>query len=295
MGGLKEIKTRIKSVTSTKKITYAMKLVSAAKLGKAQDAVKRSREYTDGLKKLLAELVAAQQGSDFTHPLTEAKPHTKRVKLIVLGANRGLAGPYNTRINQKCEQFLREQQAKGVAVETVIFGKKPAEYFRAQEMSYEQAYEDLSDSPDEWPLEDECMKAEQEFLDGSIDELHLIYTKFKSAISQTLTADMLLPMSAQFIQDEIGEQERASGLTLFEPSIKEVFRAVLPRIMRSRVRQASQDAKASEHGSRMAAMDNATKNAGELIDSLTLTHNKLRQASITGEILDIVGGAESSK
>lgn len=293
MAGLKEIKTRIKSVTNTKKITYAMKLVSAAKLGKAQDAVKRSKDYIDGIKGLLSQVLASQSSEGFSHPLAEVRDNPKKARVIVIGANRGLCGAYNTRVNQGIASFISESKKSKIETELVILGKKPAEFCRAEGIKYQVSYEELSDEPASWPLEQVCVEAEDDFLQGKIDALYVIYTNFKSALSQNVVTDQLLPLSANDFQSQ--SEGNNSGSTLFEPSIQQVFMELLPRIMRTRVRQASQNAKASEHGSRMAAMDNATKNAGDLMESLTLTHNKLRQTGITNQILDIVGGAEAAK
>lgn len=295
MAGLKEIRRRLKSVNNTKKITSAMKLVSAAKLRKTQEAVVRSRAYTDSLKGVLAQL---QGGSEFTHPLLEPRQTVKRVRILVLGASRGLCGAFNTNVNRRVEALYRELVAKypGCEVSSVLLGKKPAEYFRRVGRQYLEAIENIADDPNLWPIQDLCQKLEIDFIKGEFDELHVVYTRFRSAISQTAVSERLLPLDREAVAGTSADAgAAATGITLFEPNPQRVFDAVVPRIVRATVRQAAFDTKASEHASRMTAMDNATKNAKELIHSLTLTRNKLRQSGITSQLLDIVGGAEALK
>lgn len=294
MAGLKEIRRRLKSVKNTKKITSAMKLVAAAKLRKTQEAVVRSRAYTDALKGVLAQL---QGGSEFSHPLLEARPEVKRVRVLILGANRGLCGGFNTNLNRKVEALYKEiaQKHPGSEVSTVILGKKPAEYARRVGREYLDAQENLSDDPTFWPTQEVCQRLEVDFLKGEFDELYVVYTRFRSAISTVATAERLIPLDKEALATTGTSVAGASGVTLFEPNPERVFDAVVPRIVRAIVRQAAFDTKASEHASRMTAMDNATKNAGELIHSLTLKFNKLRQTGITSQLLDIVGGAEALK
>lgn len=288
--GTKEIRLRLASVRNTKKITYAMKLVSAAKLRKAQEAVTKSREYTEALNGLVRELEAAG-ASDFSHPLMEAKAEVKKVMLLVVGGSRGLCGGYNTNVYRAMESFVKEKTANGLAVEIVSIGKKPAEYLRRVNKKYSASFEELSEDASSWPIDSLSKPAEESFTEDLADEVYVIYTRFKSAISQTVVCDKILPMSTK----RDGEAHAPNGSTIFEPSVAEVFSALVPRILRAKVRQACLDAKASEHGARMTAMDAATKNAGELISKYSLMYNKLRQSGITGELLDIIGGAEAIK
>lgn len=294
MAGLKEIDRRRKSIANTRKITYAMKLVSAAKLKKAQDSVSRSRQYTEALYQLLGKLSGAEGGLEFNHPLMEAKQSVKRVLLIVAGGSRGLCGGYNSNLNKKVDAFIKDISAGGsVEVETIIIGKKPAEYYRRLNRSYVQSYEQLPEEAARWPIEEVCRAAELGFVDGRYDEVHFIYTKFKSAISVTPVVEKLLPVDASSLNSGAASAQSAAGVAKFEPSPAAVFNALVPRLVRCRVRQGCMDAKASEHGSRMTAMDNATRNAKDLIQELGLKYNKLRQGRITAELLDIIGGAEA--
>lgn len=271
-----------------------MKLVSAAKLRKAQESVTRSRDYTQALNALLHELSIEAGLSEAVHPLMEVRP-VKKIACLVIGGSRGLCGGFNTNLNKRVEAFVREKSAAGFSdISFFIMGKKPAEYFRRVSRSYHTAVEDLSEDANRWPIEQICDKVEEGFLAGQFDEAYLIYTKFRSAISNSLVCEKLLPLRGESAATS-GKVTGATGLTLFEPSALEVFAALMPRILRTKVRQAALDAKASEHGSRMTAMDSATKNAGDLTNRLQLKHNKVRQGGITSELLDIIGGAEALK
>lgn len=292
MAGLKAIERRLKSVISTRQITRAMKLVSAAKMKRAQDAVVNSRAYSDGIRQLLNELVLTAKQLEISHPLMKAPTEIKKVLVVVVGGNRGLCGSYNTNVNKGVETFIKEKSKEipGVSIDALLVGRKPAEYFRRVKRACSQTFEALSEDPIKWPIEEIGIKLEEDFSAGVFDEAYLCYTQFKTALNQKVVVEKLLPFS---LDSEAVEQ--STGTTLFEPSAGEVFMAVIPRILRAQILQAGLDAKASEHASRMTAMDSATKNAGELIDSLRLTYNRLRQTGITMELLDIVGGAEALK
>lgn len=304
MSGLKEIKRRLKSVRNTKKITYAMKLVSAAKLRRAQDAVAAAREYTLELNSLLASLARAAQEVNFEHPLMEPRKEVKSVAILIIGGQRGLCGGYNSNLHKRADALIREISANHpqAAVRTYIFGRKPAEYFRRKARAYDKSWEDLSENALVWPVEEAAGILEGGFVSKDFDEVYMVYTRFKSAISNIPTIEKILPVSREMISESgqspksgLGATEQEAGVTLFEPTVKAVYEAIIPRVMSSRVRQACLDAKASETASRMTAMDAATKNASELSRKLELKHNKIRQQRITSELLDIIGGAEAIK
>lgn len=292
MAGLKEIRRRIKSVKNTRKITYAMKLVSAAKLKKVQDALEHSRDYADALDNLLVQLQIENTGSSFSHPLLAPHESVKNVRLIVIGGTKGLCGPYNSNLNKKILETINGLQSAEAPPEilSTIVGNKPAEFYRRSNFAYSEHYGELSQDFQSWPIEEICTQAEQEFIKGSVDEVFLVFTRFRSVVSNQAIRIKLLPLETE-LPAEQKKDLRVPGITLYEPSLEEVFAAAIPRIFRTRVRQACLHSVSAEHGSRMSAMDAATKNAGELLDNLQLTHNKLRQAGITGEILDIIGGA----
>lgn len=294
-GNLKAIRRRLVSVKNTRQITRAMKLVSAAKLNRAQIAVVNARAYSSALERMFAKLLKAQSGAEFSHALMQTRPEVKNIRIIILGGSRGLCGGYNTNINKQVEATLKTEQANfpGAQVEFVIVGKKPGEYFRRVNRNYLQLHEKVSEDPNKWPIEEVCSEAEIAFAKGEVDRVVLIYTAFLSVMSNRATATQLLPFSADAHEGSSTQEESEAGLTIFEPSVAQVFDSLVPRLMRVKVRQAALESKVSEHASRMTAMDSATKNAGELIDKLTLYSNRLRQSGITGELLDIVGGAEA--
>lgn len=294
MAGLKEIKSRIKSVKNTKKITYAMKLVSATKLKKAQEAVELSRDYTKALESLVASLAAEQEDLGAAHPLLSDRDKEENILLIVVGASRGLCGGYNTNVNRAVSKFYEAHAGKNISA--ICLGRKPSEFFRNQGLSYAQAHEDLKEDPNTWPLDHIMATAEDSFLTGAVDAVYVLYTQFYSALSMEVTTSKMLPLDpSALIHADEQENTAMPGDRIFEPSPAEVFTAVVPRIISSRFRQVCLEAKAGEQGSRMTAMDSATKNASDLIDSLTRTQNRLRQTGITSQILDIIGGAEGLK
>ncbi|NDC38527.1 MAG: ATP synthase F1 subunit gamma, partial [Proteobacteria bacterium] len=250
MPGLKEIESRLRTVQNTKKITYAMKLVAAAKLRKAQEAVQRSRSYSDSLAALSAELST----SDASYALMEKRETVKNVRLVVIGGARGLCGGYNSNLHRKVEAALTEIQAKhpGATVSATLLGRKPAEYFRRVNRSYVKSLEELPEDVSRWPIDDVCREIEADFTSGAVDAVYLIFTRFKSALSQTPTVEMILPLDADALtgsgSSSTGDGTATSGVSIFEPSPREVFTAVLPRVFRTKVRQAALDAKASETG-----------------------------------------------
>lgn len=302
MAGLRELRNRIKSIKSTRKITYAMKLVSATKLRKAQESATSAREYSNDLWRLLNKVLADSLG-ELTHPLTAQHSEIKKICLVVITGNRGLCGAYNANVNKAAFSIIKKYRVEKpeVEVDALVLGKKSAEFYRTKKLSYSYAYENLSEEPKTWPITEICQKLEDGYSSGQYDEVHLIYTVAKSAMSMKVKVEKILPfdlsgeVSVASSDDKSTKTNISSSVSIFEPSLDQVFSVLLPRAIRAKVRQACLEAKASEHASRMTAMDSATKNAGELNKKFTLKLNKLRQSSITGEILDIVGGAEASK
>jgi F-type H+-transporting ATPase subunit gamma len=302
MASLREIRLRVDSVKNTKKITYAMKLVAAAKLKRAQEAAQRGRLYTDQLNQMAAALISELGSDGITSPYLATEEGTessssrrKKALLLVFGGGRGLCGGYNTNLNRQLEVWVKETE-RTCDVELVLVGRKPAEYCRRVGRPYLEAFEQVPEDAAKWPIEEVAALIERKFLAGEVNEVFFLFTKFKSAISMTPTISRVLPMDASALvvaQPTAAGSSTSNGVTLFEPSAQEVFSALLPRLLRSKLRQGAFDAKASETGARMTAMDAATKNAGELIDKLTRLRNKLRQNGITSQLLDIVGGAEA--
>lgn len=289
MAGLRDIKRRLQSVKNTKKITYAMKLVSAAKLRRAQEAVAKARDYTKSLSQIVETLAVEAGGAIGTHPLCEARTEIKTVGLAIVGGGRGLCGGYNTNVNRKIESAIADIKAQypGVSIRVYVLGKKPAEYCKRTNQPVEKSFEDLPEDPTKWPLNEFNAQLEHDFVNGKVDKVYLIYTKFFSALTMTVECNQILPKTVEL------STIKGDTKTKIEPDPRSVFLAAIARSFRAEVLQACLDAKASETASRMTAMDSATKNAGDLIKRLQLTYNKLRQAGITAELLDIIGGAEA--
>lgn len=305
MASLREIRLRVDSVKNTKKITYAMKLVAAAKLKRAQEAAQRGRAYTDQLNQMVSALVAELGADGVSSPFLAAgdaasagagnPSASPKALIVVFGGARGLCGGYNTNLHRQLELWIKEQGSKR-EIEILTVGRKPAEYCRRVGKSYIKAFEDVPEDAAKWPIEETAKIVEERFLSGEVNEVYFLFTKFKSAISMTPTVLKLLPMDASSLVATASAAPSSGtkpGMTLFEPTAQDVFAGILPRLLRSKLRQGAFDAKASETGARMTAMDAATKNAGELIDKLTRLRNKLRQNGITSQLLDIVGGAEA--
>lgn len=293
MAGLKEIRRRIRSVENTSKITRAMKLVSAAKLRKAQEAVESSAEYAGGLVSLLDQILEESSSDGFSHPLTIPHQRIEHVRFVVIGGSKGLCGPFNSNLNKMALALQANLLKKhpGATFDAITLGRKPTEFFHRRQLPTVATYDDLPNDPNDWPLEEICLKLEQDYLNGVVDQVHIIYTRFKSAIVSSATNELILPLNPEQLERQVANTE--TGIVLFEPSAEQVFAALIPNLLRELIRQACLHSVASEHGSRMSAMDAATKNAGELLEKLKRTRNRLRQASITSEILDIIGGAEA--
>lgn len=282
MANLKEIRNRISSVSSTMQITSAMKMVSAAKLKKAQDAITAMRPYADKLTELLQNLSAtldADSGSKFAD-----QREVKNVLIVAITSNRGLCGAFNSNIIKQANYLANSYSDKKVSV--VAIGKKAND---ALSKDY-QIIANESQVFDDLTFDNVAQIAEllmQKFEDGSVDKIELVYNKFKNAATQIVTTEQFLPIVPNY------EEVNANQDYIFEPSKVEIVETLIPKSLKTQLFKALRDSFASEHGARMTAMHKATDNATELRDQLKLTYNKARQASITNEILEIVGGAEA--
>ena len=283
MANLKEIRNRISSVSSTMQITSAMKMVSAAKLKKAQDAITAMRPYSDKLSELLQTLSAtldADTGSQYSQ-----QREVQNVLIVSISSNRGLAGAFNSNII-KHTQHLIDNVHKGKNVSVIAIGKKSNDAFSKKGIvvgNHSEVYEDLT-------FENVAIIAEmlmEKFVAGDYDKIEIVYNKFKNAATQIVMTEQFLP-----IVPMEGEAENNSDY-IFEPSKIEIVEQLIPKSLKTQLYKGIRDSFASEHGARMTAMHKATDNATELRDQLKLTYNKARQASITNEILEIVGGAEA--
>ena len=284
MANLKEIRNRISSVKSTMQITSAMKMVSAAKLKKAQDAITAMRPYADKLTELLQNLSATLEG-DAGSVYAEQR-EVKKVLVIAVSSNRGLAGAFNSNIVKECKRIVT-QKYPNKEVSFYTLGKKANDIVSKTETVIENntvIFDDLSFANVAAIAEDLM----QRFSAGEYDRIELVYNKFKNAATQIVMNEQFLP-----ILPAKGGAKEATEDYIFEPGKEKIVEDLIPKALKTQLFKGIRDSVASEHGARMTAMHKATDNAGELRDSLTLQYNKARQAAITAEILEIVGGAEA--
>lgn len=290
MPSTRALKTRIRSVNSTKQITKAMQLVAASKMRRAQDADKASAPYTRAAEELLAYL--ASQGATDNHPLFKRRKITKRL-IIVIASDKGLAGAYNSNVLKAYLELLRRDDQRGIANLTVTVGRKASQFAsRLKDTEVVGSYEDLPDQPSGLTFHTILNSAIGMFERGEVDAVTLVYTKFVSSISQVAETDRLLPAGTETSVDPTEISNNVADAK-FEPSPTEVLDAVAYRLTGARLFQALLDARASEHSMRMMAMKNATDNASDLVDDLTLAMNKARQGAITQELAEISGGVEA--
>ncbi len=284
MANLKEIRNRITSVSSTMQITSAMKMVSAAKLKKAQDAITAMRPYASTLTELIQNLSGALEG-DAQNPYTEVR-EKKAVLIVAITSNRGLCGAFNANIIKKTRQLMTENYANQ-KVSLLTVGKKGSEILAKTNQvvsSHDALFDELTYSK----VSEVAQQVMDQFEEKAYDEVVLVYNRFKNAATQIVQTEPFLPIV------NVSETETASSADyIFEPSQEEIVNELLPKSLKMQFFKALRDSFASEHGARMTAMHKATDNATELRDQLKLTYNKARQAAITNEILEIVGGAEA--
>ena len=288
MATLKSIKTRIGSVKNTQKITKAMKMVAAAKLRRAQEAVTGARPYAETLKKTVEDIYS-KSSEKSTNPLFIPREKIKKIDMVVFSSNRGLCGSFNSGLLRKVHTFVKEQTFRGLEVNLHVIGKKGRDFFKARGVEVASVNTDWADT---MPFE-EVVKLSQEkfegYVNGDFDELILVFNKFESALTQTTTFLKMLPLEVDKNEDDYGID------FIYEPSQAEILDEILPKYGATQVYRAHLESLASEMGARMSAMDSATTNASEMIGKLTLMYNRLRQAAITTELMDIVNGAESIK
>src|SRR2546421_6595962 len=289
MATLRDIRRRIRPVESTQKITRAMKLVAAAKLRRAQERIVAARPYAGKRAALLGTLVAsAAAGDEAPHPLLVQRAGPRR-QVVIITADRGLAGAFNANIVRRALEFIRQSNAPDVTL--VVVGRKGRDFFRRRGFTIKRdmlgfwdrlAYSHAAE------LADFLM---QQYLGAEVDEVHLIYNEFRSVAVQRPVREQLLPIP----RAEAGEGQVTTVEYIYEPSSGAILGDLLPRHVRTQVFRALMESLAGEYGARMTAMEAATKNAKEMIEVLTIQYNKARQEKITKELLDIVGGAEALK
>jgi F-type H+-transporting ATPase subunit gamma len=286
---MREIRTRIRTVRNIEKITRAMKLVAAARLKKAQDRVQAARPYAERMQQMMSQLAAVAQ--EVSHPLLEVRPE-QNVGIIVITSDRGLCGSYNSNLLRKAMEALRPRDP--TTVKLVLMGRKGQAFFRRQPYAVISAMSVTATDVAFSDVEPIVSVLREMFESRQVDAVYVVYSKFLSAMSQEPTILKLLPLARP-----TGDNEEVAGVAptdmIFEPDAEALLGRLLPRYVDTQVYRALTEAVASEHGARMTSMSAATSNAGEMIETLTLSLNRARQAAITKEIAEIVGGAEALK
>ena len=292
MPNLLDIRRRIKSVKNTQQITKAMKMVSAAKLKRAQDRVVTARPFADKMAEVLGEL-AKRTDDDFHHPLLDLRGD-QRYLLVLVTADKGLCGAFNTNLTKAGQAFLRENSDK--TIEIMAIGRKGRDFFRNRHATISAEYLGLTGKG---RVEfSEALEVARDIIkhytdDTGIDKVFLVFNEFKSVLSQRVVLEQLLPVSRASAEEPEGKSKEPQKLVdyIYEQPPEELFSRLLPRLVETQIFRALLESVASEHGARMTAMDSASKNASELIDTLTLNMNRIRQAAITNEIIEVVSGA----
>jgi F-type H+-transporting ATPase subunit gamma len=289
MANVRDYRTRIRSVKSTQQITRAMKLVSASKLRRAQDRILSARPYARKMLEVLSSL--ATRAHPEKHPLLSRRPEEK-VLVVVITADKGLCGSFNTNILNRARAFLNERRGRAAgSVQVDIIGKKARDWFRRRDYTVRRTVVDIFRNVTFEEARDVAGPLIDLFSRGELDAVYLVYNEFKSVMQQRVVVEPLLPIPQAAFLADAGKPEDY----LYEPDQESLFAALLPKHVMIQVHRVLLESAAAEYGARMTAMENATRNAGEMIDSLTLQMNKIRQAAITKEILEVVSGAEALK
>ena len=289
MANLKEVRTRIASVSSTQQITSAMKMVSAAKFRRAQNAVIGMRPYAAQLNDIIADI---DTGDGVATPYHAVRP-AQNVVLVVVTSNKGLCGAFNNNVLKLANQRIAHWRAEGAALRLVCIGKKASEQLSRQKDLKVASYDELLDSPSFDAIATLADTLMADFVDKSIDRVEVVYNQFRNSIAQDLVCEQWLPVGAGGTKERGGHE--ANNDYIYEPSKEEILREMIPLTLRSTFYRMILDSLAAEHGARMTAMQKATDNAIELLKELRLSYNKARQASITNEIIEIVSGSEALK
>ena len=295
MANLKAIRSRIGSVKNTQKITKAMKMVAAARLRRAQQAITELRPYAVKTMEVLSS-VAARAGDDEVHPLL-ARRAAKKVLIVVLTSDRGLAGAFNANINKAAFRKWKDLEGEGVQVSFAVIGRKARDFFRRRDAKIEFDFTGVFENLSVAKAGEIGRAIVAEYNVDGHDAVYLVYNEFKSAISQKVVFEPLVPITPHAAEATESEA-KAGGASvdfIYEPNKRALLDRLLPMYIEIEVYRALLESIASEHGARMTAMDNATKNASEMINRLTLVYNRARQAAITTELMEIIGGAEALK
>jgi F-type H+-transporting ATPase subunit gamma len=293
MATVQDIKRRLRSVRNTRKITKAMELVAAAKLRRAEARIAALRPYAERMRELMIGTARATPSRGF--PLLEDRDSIQAVAILPLTGDRGLAGAFNAQIVRRALQIEREVRADGADVRWVVAGKKGRSTLRFRRYAIEQAWVDFTDRPTYADAVAIAHTLGNLFVEREVDRVVMVYNHYVSPLTQTVSVEDVLPIPRQLLEEEekSAYEIALEGDFIYEPEPEEILARLLPTYLETTVYRALLESAASEHGARMTAMRNASKNAGELIDSLTLDMNRARQSEITQEILEVVAGADA--
>ncbi|HOP85246.1 MAG TPA: ATP synthase F1 subunit gamma [Syntrophorhabdaceae bacterium] len=284
MATLRDIKRKINSINSTQSITRTMKMVSATKLRRAQDAYEKIKDYAKKMENLVGRIITKLPKD--THPLLTEREEIKNVLIVAIASDRGLCGGFNSNIGLAVENFIAQNKDKYENIHVYVFGRKVRDYLARRKINIIKERLDVKlvgmDFSEE--VASELIKF---YIDGEYDKIYLIYTHFESAVKYVVRLEEFLPI--------MPSEEEYEGDYLYEPSREKIVNAIIPKFLSTKIYYAIVDSQTSEHAARMSAMENATKNCTEMVNTLTLIYNKRRQEGITKEMLDIVGGAEALK
>ena len=292
MPNLKELKNRISSVKSTRKITSAMKMVAASKLRRAQELAESSRVYADSLSFILSSLAGNTKSSSDLPEILTGRENSKISLLIINSSDRGLCGGFNSNLFRNAKKWISDQQGQGKSVKIMTVGKKASSFYKKTDLDIVASFEDLNSNDRQLQVSEEIKNKIMELFESNeIDEVSILFNKFVSAISQEPTYQSLIPLSNEETSED--EIEVNNAVFEFEPDKNELLEYLVPRNFLTQIYRSVLESSASEHAARMTSMDNATRNAGDMIDRLTLTYNRTRQAFITKELIEIISGAEA--
>ena len=295
MPSLKDIKTQINSVGSTKKITSAMKMVAASKLRRSQEKAEAARPYSSRLEEMLSSLASSAASGEGIIKLLTGTGNDQNYIVVPVSADRGLCGGFNSSINRETFKLVKSLEGNGKKVQLMPVGKKSRDFFnRVMKDQIIESFVDLNVSSTGYESALNISNKLQElYFDGKFDKCILVFNKFKSAIAQEVTQQQLIPLDVSNSEKEEEKENSSNAIYDYEPDEETILKDLLPKNVSIQIFKVLLESDAGEQGARMAAMDNATRNAGEMIDSLTLKYNRTRQAFITKELIEIISGAES--
>ena len=295
MPSLKDIETQINSVGSTKKITSAMKMVAASKLRRSQEKAEAARPYSSRLEEMLSSLASSAASGEGIIKLLTGTGNDQNYIVVPVSADRGLCGGFNSSINRETFKLVKSLESNGKKVQLMPVGKKSRDFFnRVMKDQIIESFVDLNVSSTGYESALNISNKLQElYFEGKFDKCILVFNKFKSAISQEVTQQQLIPLDVSNSEKEEEKENSSNAIYDYEPDEETILKDLLPKNVSIQIFKVLLESDAGEQGARMAAMDNATRNAGEMIDSLTLKYNRTRQAFITKELIEIISGAES--